>query len=543
MDDAADAMKVEWREWGPAAFEEARDADRPVLLSISARWCGWCQTMDATAYADPRIAAIVNHDFVPIRADADRRPRVRDRYNVGGFPSTVVLTPSGELIAGASFLETEPLRNLLQGVADDWGSEDTPIGRVPHTLQDQEPPVGRLDGDTERFINGQVDVQFEDENAGWGSEEKFPLPTTIEFAMKRQPEKAIATLDALRDGLFDEFDGGFFRHAESDWSDPMREKLLSVNAPVLRAFANGYLVTGDVSYRETAFRTRDYLVDTLWTGEGFGTSQEPGEYFDRPADERSSAAPPPIDESVYARPNALAADALTWLTAYTDDDTAEEHARRTFSILDRDFLEGGVLSHARDGPQAPILGDQATALQAYTSASQVLDREHESLSRRIADATIEHLQTASGAFRDGPAEGPGLLDRPLYPIDENARLARSLVDFSYLADEAGYREIAREALEAFAGAADQMGAQVAGYGTAAAKLQREPLVIDVGASPGSDLHRAALRMADHEKIVVPESHHVDDGHAALRRNGEAVGHATDPESLAGLVADHSADSV
>lgn len=34
---------VDWWEWGPEAFEEARRRDVPVLLSVGYAACHWCQ--------------------------------------------------------------------------------------------------------------------------------------------------------------------------------------------------------------------------------------------------------------------------------------------------------------------------------------------------------------------------------------------------------------------------------------------------------------------------------------------------------------------
>ena len=539
MDDAADAMKVEWQDWGQAAFDRARDAEQPILLSMTAEWCGWCQTMDATTYARPRIAAIANHDFVPIRVDADRHPRVRDRYNAGGFPSTVVLTPSGKLIAATSFLKPEQMGRLLERTREEWDAGGEDVGRLPHTLQDRTPPTGTLDEDVERYINGQIEAQFDEEHAGWGTEAKFPLPAAVEFALTRQPGRATRTLDAIRDHLFDEPDGGFFRHAEgADWSDPTREKLLDVNAELLRTFANGYLTTGVDSYRETADRTLEYLVDTLWTGDGFGNSQQPGEYFELGAAERTNAEAPPIDETAYTGANAKAAVALLQYYAYTDDETASRYAQRTLSFLKTSRLDGGIVDHHPDHSETGLLTAQVPALQAFATGAQVLDPAHVDTAARIADATIETLQDDHGAFRDGPLDGPGLLDTALYPIEDNARLANGLVDLFYLTGEGEYHETARNAVEAFAGAAEGMGPQVARYGTAAARVRRRPLVIGVGTEPGSDLHRAALRMADHEKVVVPDAGDVPDGRAALLTAEGTRGDAADPASLATLVTEY-----
>ncbi|MFW5896032.1 MAG: DUF255 domain-containing protein [archaeon] len=539
MDDATDAMTVEWQEWGQEAFDRAQDAGQPILLSISAEWCGWCQTMDATTYAEPRIGAILNHDFVPIRVDADRHPRVRDRYNAGGFPSTVLLTPAGELLAAASYLDAEQMRRILDRALEEWEEEGDGAGRLPHTLRDREPPAGALGEDVERYINGQVDTQFDAEHGGWGTDEKFPLPATLEFALKRQRSKATQTLAAITDHLFDDPDGGFFRHASAaDWSEPMREKLLDVNAGLLRAYAHAYLVTGEESYRHVADRTVGYLTTTLWTGSGFGNSQQPGEYFERPAAERAEREAPPIDPTTYTDANALAADALAWYTAYTDDDTAREHGMETLSFLESNRVHDGVVDHTEGGESSGILAAQAGALRAFATGGQVLDTDHVEAARAIADATIDRLQTDTGAFRDGPAEGPGLLDRALYPIDDNARVADALVDLSYLTGEARYRDAATAALEAFAGAADRMGPQVARYGTAVSRTVRRPLVIGVGTEPGADLHRAALRMADHEKVVVPGASGVDEGSAAILTTDGPRGEATTPAALASLVVEY-----
>ncbi|OYR79669.1 thioredoxin domain protein, partial [Halorubrum sp. E3] len=106
----SDETRVEWRDWGPEAFAEADERDRPVLLSLSATWCEGCHEMDAITYAEPRIAANVNEGFVPVRVDVDRHPRVRERYNMGGFPTTAFLTPEGKLLTGAGYLDVDGMR-------------------------------------------------------------------------------------------------------------------------------------------------------------------------------------------------------------------------------------------------------------------------------------------------------------------------------------------------------------------------------------------------------------------------------------------------
>ena len=150
--------------------------------------------------------------------------------------------------------------------------------------------------------------------------------------------------------------------------------------------------------------------------------------------------------------------------------------------------------------------------------------------RAVADYALDELQDESGAFRDADPEGAGLLDRPLHPLDTNASVADALVDCWLLTDEERYRTAAREALAAFAGAIDRMGVEVAHYASAVARL-RDPQVVAVGAPAGSDLHRAALRLVDHESVVAPDDDRADDGTAVVFADGEETGRADSPEEL------------
>jgi uncharacterized protein YyaL (SSP411 family) len=540
MNESAEETRVEWREWGPEAFEEAAERDVPVLVALMTSWSDWCRQMDERTYAEPRIAANVNDDFVPVRVDADRRPRVRERYNMGGFPSTVFVTPEGDHIAGATFLDSEGFRQVLQRVRETWTEQGEDAGQAPRAIQGGEPPAGEVSADIEALLAGQLGDKFDEDHGGWGRSEKFPLPATVAFALKREREQALRTLDAIRRNLADDVDGGFFRFAhERDWSDPQCEKVLSENASLLRAFAYAYLHTGSEAYREPAEDTIDYLTGTLWTGDAFGGSQAAGDYFDQPESERSSHDEPPVDETAYANLNALAADALLSYAAYTDDDRAKRYAERTLDYVAEHLVADGVVKHF-DSPDAPstLLTDHAQVVQAFATAAQILGGDYLETARAVADVAIDDLQDATGAFQDGPTEGAGLLDQPLRPIDDTAAMADALVDLHHLTREARYHDAVSDAVGAFAGAADRMGVQVAAYGTAAARVTQHPLVIEVADAAGSDLHRAALRMADHEKVVVPEAEGGESGTAWLV-DADGTSEAVDsPEALADLVASH-----
>jgi len=537
-----ETTRVEWREWGGEVFDEAAEADVPILLSLTATWCDHCHEMDAETYAEPRIAANVNDSFVPVRVDVDRHPRVRDRYNMGGFPSTVFLAPNGKVLTGAGYLGPDGMRQVLDSVRTMWQTKGTGAARVPRPLREDNPPAGELTADIEQGMLGHLTDTYDETAGGWGQQPKFPLPDALEFALKRDREMALRSYDAVGANLLDEYEGGFYRFAtEPDWSGLQREKLLDSNGALVRAFANDYLLTGADEYRDPAERTIEYLTGTLWNGEvaAFSNSQAPGEddAYSLDATDRAAAAEPPVDEGVFAGSNALAIEGLLTYYAYTDDERARRYAERSLETLREDLLADGIVAHAledadRDGngDPVPLLSNQARVLGALTTAASTIDPSVLADATAIADATIDRLRDED-SFLDGPAAGVGLCDRPLRPLDSNVAFADGLLELAVLTGEDRYREVARETLETFAGASDRFGVQIARYATAVSRLLEGPLVIRVAGEPGSDLHRAALRLADHEKVVVPDADALKAGTARAELGDRVSDRAETPSEL------------
>lgn len=524
-----DGTLVDWHEWGSEAFEAAERAGKPVLCSLTAPWCEWCHRMDEESYSDPKLAANIGERFVPIRVDVDRRPRIRERYNMGGFPTTVFLTPDGEVLSGATYLGSDGLRQVLDSVRASWDAKGSSAGRVPRSVSSTDRPAGEVTADVEAHMVEQVAAAFDEEYGGWGTDAKFPLPRTIEFALKRDRDRGTRTLEAVRAHLFDTYDGGFYRFAETRrWGEPHREKLVDENAALIRAFTAGYLYTGEASYRQTAEQAVEYLTTTAWTGDAFAASQAASEYYTLEPTEREDADPPHVDRTVFADRNGIAADALFRFAALTDHEGATRRAERALeAVLDRLVTEGRVKHFDGERSESGLLTDHARLLSGLTAAAQVTGPEGWlAPARAVADDAIDRLVAADGSFRDGDPVGPGLLDRPLYPLGTNAEMADALLDLGALTGETRYDDAAEAALASFAGAHDRMGVEAADYAAACTRAHYDPLVVRTPAV-GTDLHRAALRIADHEKVVVPE----DRTDAVVVRGGEGTMPAETPDEL------------
>lgn len=103
----AGAGLVRWVSQEKAAAS-ARSASRPVLYDFTAAWCMPCHRLDTEGWNDPEIAALVNASYEPARiVDREREDgrnpepveELQRRYSVSAFPTLIVASPDGLLIA------------------------------------------------------------------------------------------------------------------------------------------------------------------------------------------------------------------------------------------------------------------------------------------------------------------------------------------------------------------------------------------------------------------------------------------------------------
>ncbi|MCL4692474.1 MAG: thioredoxin family protein [Candidatus Hydrogenedentes bacterium] len=93
----------------------AQAADKPVLLDFTAEWCVWCRKMEADVFSDPKVQAALE-DFVCIRVDTEKDPRVALAYQVRSLPRFVVLNTFGEITVDRTGYM--PVEVFLDALAD-----------------------------------------------------------------------------------------------------------------------------------------------------------------------------------------------------------------------------------------------------------------------------------------------------------------------------------------------------------------------------------------------------------------------------------------
>src|SRR5262249_51397131 len=70
----ARADEVLWRRDYNEARREAADKSRPLVLAFSTDNCFWCTKLDTSTLRDPKIVAVMNERFIPLKVNADKSP-------------------------------------------------------------------------------------------------------------------------------------------------------------------------------------------------------------------------------------------------------------------------------------------------------------------------------------------------------------------------------------------------------------------------------------------------------------------------------------
>jgi uncharacterized protein YyaL (SSP411 family) len=525
------ASEIDWSEWGDDAFERAQRENKPMLLGISAVWCHWCHVMDETTYSDGDVIQLINDRFVPVRVDNDLRPDINARYNMGGWPTTAFLTPTGEVMAGMTYVPPDQMRDVLNQVStyfkDNRASIEEKIAeltknRAAAAQKESEAEDALSDQILRDVLNSAVDA-YDPVFGGFGTEPKFPhtdaidllLHAYLRFGDRDALHMARKTLDYMtKGGTYDQEWGGFYRYStKRDWSVPHYEKMLEDNALLLHDLCKLYRITDDATHRDYIDRTISYLDAWLSdpeTGAFYGSQDADEEFYPLPAEVRRRHAAPYVDRRIYASWNAMAISA--YLEASWTRGRAElrERALRALDFIWEHLFSPGEGVHrylAPDGPKVGgLLGEQAWTMLALLDAFEVAARPRDlQRARLLAEFMIEQLMSDTGAFFDTTSEHDtlGRLSMRQTPVKENAIAAEALIRLGRVTHEPRYEDVARRALAQFVEVTESQGYFASDYARA----------VDMLLNPGADvkivatgdgvgpLHLAALALQVPERIV------------------------------------------
>src|SRR5665213_886339 len=117
---SASAQQLHWQPWSDAAFTQARQQHKFVLLDLEAVWCHWCHVMDDETYRDPTVIRLLNEKYILVKVDQDSRPDISNRYQDYGWPATVVFAANdSEIVKRQGYIEPRAMASMLQAIIDD----------------------------------------------------------------------------------------------------------------------------------------------------------------------------------------------------------------------------------------------------------------------------------------------------------------------------------------------------------------------------------------------------------------------------------------
>ena len=289
---------VHWRPWGEAALAEARDANKPILLSVGYSSCHWCHVMAHESFEHDETAALMNELFVNIKVDREERPDLDAIYQraislmgqQGGWPLTMFLNPAGEPFWGGTYFPREPrfgrpgFQDVLRHIHGAYTNEPENVQKNQATMvealrkmADNNPGEDISEQQIENI--GQMLLREVDpRHGGIGGAPKFPQVPILGILWrnyKRTGSELMRTAVLLsarqmsEGGIYDHLGGGYSRYATDErWLVPHFEKMLYDNAQLLELISELWQDTQEPLFKQRAEETVAWLLRDMVTGEG-----------------------------------------------------------------------------------------------------------------------------------------------------------------------------------------------------------------------------------------------------------------------------------
>jgi len=489
---------VDWYPWGEEALATARNADKPILLSIGYSACHWCHVMAHESFEDEATAALMNDRFVNIKVDREERPDLDQIYMMavqgmtghGGWPMTVFLTPDGKPFYGGTYFPPNDrqgmpaFRRVLASVSEAYQLRRDEIAdqgeRVSSFIRQNTllaAPVSELDSQVmddafEALLRG-----YDQRNGGFGGAPKFPQAMALEFLLRyyhrtHQPAAMEMVEMTLRKmaagGMYDQVGGGFHRYSVDDhWLVPHFEKMLYDNALLSRAYLYAYQVTGQEHYRRIVEETLDYVArEMVDPSGGFYSTLDAdsegheGKYYVWSAAEFDAvvgAELAPLGRAYFGVTDQGNFEGQNILTAPMDSEAmARDQGLTPSELSDRVQTMRARLMEARAPRVRPGLDDKILAawnglmLRSFAEVARVLGRPHD-LAVAIGNAEFFERELWQGGrlyriHKDGETKIPGFLEDYAAAADGLLALYQATFDLRWFTLA---REIATAMLELF----------------------------------------------------------------------------------------------
>ena len=95
---AASAEGIAWQTDVEAAWKQACDEERTLLIFISSNGCRYCTMMQNISFADPGVSNLVQHGYVAAAVNAQDVDWLIREQEITSYPTTLVILPSSDIV-------------------------------------------------------------------------------------------------------------------------------------------------------------------------------------------------------------------------------------------------------------------------------------------------------------------------------------------------------------------------------------------------------------------------------------------------------------
>ncbi len=296
---------VHWWPWSEEALIEAKNTNKPILISIGYAACHWCHVMADESFADDETADMMNEKFINIKVDREERPDIDHIYmsalaQLGeqtGWPLTMFLTPEGKPYWGGTYFpkiagDGRPsFKQALEFAETIFIKDKEAVKQNSESLTQliaaERPKMMGPDisDDILLNINQRLGDMMDGKHGGLRGAPKFPQYPIFNLlwriGQRFNQERAKIAVEALlrsvfQGGIYDHLGGGLARYATDEkWLVPHFEKMLSDNALMLELAINLYKEKKSPLLKQKIEEIIAWLETDMLTSEGaFATSQD-----------------------------------------------------------------------------------------------------------------------------------------------------------------------------------------------------------------------------------------------------------------------------
>ncbi len=286
---------VSWQPWNEEAWNEAREKQKLVLVSIGYSACHWCHVMEHESFEDHQTAEMMNISMINIKVDREERPDIDMIYmdacqlmtGKGGWPLNVICLPDGRPVYAGTYFPKPQWQQLIMQLTTHFNQEPEKFEEYANKLYADLKQMNQTTQNPNlQFSRNKIHELFATfannidwEHGGQNRSPKFMLPGQFEFALdyhlltgnvEAKEFLHLSLLKMFNGGIYDTLRGGFFRYStDKFWFAPHFEKMLYDNAQLISLYSRAFAWSQAPVYKQVVEECIKFCHDELYHMGGY----------------------------------------------------------------------------------------------------------------------------------------------------------------------------------------------------------------------------------------------------------------------------------